>query len=173
MKNYGVKIVKKMFFIFCFFTFWSATLSAHPFYVSIFQIDFNKENQSIEISVKTFADDLLLGLKNTGVSKIYLGETKENPKTDEFIYNYLKANFKLKVNGKLVDYSFVGKEIETDVVWTFLEVEGITELNEMEVECSLLTEVQKTQSNIIQINNGDGIKSLLLNKRKTVDSIVF
>lgn len=173
MKFYRAKIMKKMFFIFCFSLICGGLVNAHPFYVSIFQIDFNKENQTLEISVKTFADDLLLGLKNVGFNKIYLGEKKENPKTDEYIFNYLKANFKLKVNDKIVDFNFVGKEIETDVVWSFMEVEDVSVINKIEVECTVLTEVLKTQSNIVQINNGDGIKSLLLNKRKTVDSILY
>lgn len=147
--------------------------NAHPFYVSICQIDFNKENQSLEISVKTFADDLILALENAGAKKIYLGEEKENPETDQFIFDYLKSNLKIKVNGKLFNFRFVGKEIETDVVWTYLEIEGISALNEIEVECSILVEVLETQSNIIQINDGTGIKILLLSKRKIIDSILF
>ena len=52
-----MKIVKKIVFVFCFFIFWSPFSQAHPFYVSICQIDYNKENSSLEISIKIFADD--------------------------------------------------------------------------------------------------------------------
>lgn len=167
-----MKIIKKSFLVFFLLTICLLT-NAHPFYVSICQVDFNKKNETLEISVKTFADDLLLGLKNAGVTQVYLGEEKENPNTDQFIFDYLQINLKFKVNGKKVNYLFVGKEMETDVVWSYLEIEGITSLNEIEVECRLLTEVLESQSNIIQINNGEGIKSLLLTKRKTIDSITY
>lgn len=168
-----MKIVKKIVIVFCLFTFWAVATNAHPFYVSICQVDFNKENQSLEISVKIFANDLLVALEKTGATKIFLGETKENPETDKFIFNYLKSELKFKVNGKNVNYSFVGKEMETDVVWSYLEINGISELNEIEVECDLLTEEFNSQSNIIQINNGEGIKNLLLSKQKTMGSITY
>jgi hypothetical protein len=141
--------------------------------VSICQIDFNKEHQTLEISVKTFVNDLLLALKEGGSPELFLGEERENEKADDYIYDYLKRNLKIKVNGKAVSYSFIGKELETDVVWSYLEIEGVTELNKIEVECSVLTEVFESQSNIIQVNDGTGIRNLLLSKRKTVDSISF
>ncbi len=168
-----MKIVKKIILIFSLFLFCSVQANSHPFYVSICQIDFNKENQTLEISVKTFVNDLLLALKNGGAPELFIGEKRENAKTDDYIYDYLKRNLKIKVNGKAVNYSFIGKELETDVVWSYLEIEGVAQLKKIEVECSVLTEVFDTQSNIIQVNDGTGIRNLLLSKRKTVDSISF
>jgi len=168
-----VKIIKKLILIFSLFLFWSVSANSHPFYVSICQIDFNKEHQTLEISVKTFVNDLLFALKEGGSPELFLGEERENEKADDYIYDYLKRNLKIKVNGKAVSYSFIGKELETDVVWSYLEIEGVTELNKIEVECSVLTEVFESQSNIIQVNDGTGIRNLLLSKRKTVDSISF
>ncbi len=168
-----MKIIKKLILIFSLFLFWSVSANSHPFYVSICQIDFNKEHQTLEISVKTFVNDLLLALKEGGSPELFLGEERENEKADDYIYDYLKRNLKIKVNGKTVSYSFIGKELETDVVWSYLEIEGVTELNKIEVECSVLTEVFESQSNIIQVNDGTGIRNLLLSKRKTVDSISF
>lgn len=168
-----MKIIKKLILIFSLFLFWSVSANSHPFYVSICQIDFNKEHQTLEISVKTFVNDLLFALKEGGSPELFLGEERENEKADDYIYDYLKRNLKIKVNGKAVSYSFIGKELETDVVWSYLEIEGVTELNKIEVECSVLTEVFESQSNIIQVNDGTGIRNLLLSKRKTVDSISF
>ena len=168
-----MKIIKKLILIFSLFLFWSVSANSHPFYVSICQIDFNKEHQTLEISVKTFVNDLLFALKEGGSPELFLGEERENEKADDYIYDYLKRNLKIKVNGKTVSYSFIGKELETDVVWSYLEIEGVTELNKIEVECSVLTEVFESQSNIIQVNDGTGIRNLLLSKRKTVDSISF
>jgi hypothetical protein len=166
-----VKIVKNLFFVLCFLLFSTNSSKAHPFYVSICQVDFNKVNSTLEISIKVFADDLLLGLKTAGESKIYLGEKKENPDTDKYIFNYLKSKLKFTVNDISEEYIFVGREMESDVVWIYLEIDNINELKKVEVECGLLTEVLETQSNIIQINDGNGIKSLLLNRRKQNDTL--
>jgi hypothetical protein len=168
-----VKIVKNLIFALCLLTVGSFSTQAHPFYVSICQIDFNKSNQSLEISLKVFANDLLLGLENAGASKIYLGEDKENPKTDEYIFNYIKSNLRFEVNDRSETYTFIGREIETDVVWIYMEIKDVSELKKIKVECQFLTEVLNTQSNIFQINNGEGIKSLLLNKRKQSDTLIL
>lgn len=168
-----MKLIKKSIFLFSLLLIWSATASSHPFYVSICQIDFNEKNQTLEISVKTFGNDLVAALKKNGVPELFVGEERENKKSNEYIFEYLKANLKIKVNGKLVSFLFIGKELEDDVLWTYLEIEGISELKKIEVECSLLTDLFDTQSNIIQINNGNEIRNLLLNKRKKVDSIIF
>lgn len=168
----AVKIIKKYLFL-LLFAVQASVAAAHPFYVSICQVDFNRESQSLEISVKIFADDLLLGLENAGAAKIYLGEARENPKTDEYIFNYLRSKLAFTVNGKAAGYTFVGKEMESDVVWTYLEIGNIQELNTVGVDCSILTEVLATQSNIIQVNNGETIKNLLLDKRKTHGTVSF
>ncbi|MDB4583606.1 hypothetical protein N9164_10675 [Draconibacterium sp.] len=168
-----MKITKKLLILFFFFGVGNNSVCAHPFYVSICQVDFNKENHSLEISLKVFADDLILGLENAGASKLYLGEAKENKKTDTYLLDYLKSSINFIVNGDQKTYSFVGKEMESDVVWIYLEIQNISSLNNITVDCKLLTEVLETQNNIIQINNGDGIKSMLLNKRKQSDTITY
>lgn len=165
--------MKKILSLIVLLAFWSVPGRAHPFYVSICQLDFNAENHTIEISLKVFANDLLLGLEQTGVSKIFLGEEKENPNANEYINKYIHSHLNFKVNDKKVDYTFVGKEMETDVVWNYLEIENILALNKIEVQCNLLTEVFDSQSNIIQVNNRGEIKNMLLNKRKTVDTITY
>ncbi len=155
---------------------WLCTLgisSAHPYYVSLCQVDYNAETKALEISLKTFADDLLLGLKNAGHEGIFLGEERENPETDDFIRTYIESKLKFEVNETPVSFSFIGKEMEDGVVWSYLEIPDISELKTLDVNCSLLTEVLETQNNIIQVEKGKKIKSLLLSKRKTKGTLSF
>ena len=168
-----MKLIKKSILLFSLFLVLSATANSHPFYVSICQIDFNEENQTLEVSVKIFVNDLLTALNKNGVPELFIGEERENKKTNEYIFEYLKSNLKIRVNGKAVNYSFIGREMETDVLWSYLEIMEVSELIEIEVECSILTEVFDLQSNIIQVNNGTTIRNLLLTKRKTRDFITF
>jgi hypothetical protein len=168
-----VKIAKKILFLFFFLCLGLNSVYSHPFYVSICQVDFNQETHSLEISLKVFADDLILGLENAGASKLYLGEKKENKKTNTYIFDYLDSSLIFFINNKRKNYSFVGKEMESDVVWIYLEITDVNALDKIKVDCKLLTEVLETQSNIIQINNGSEIKSMLLNRRKQSDTITY
>lgn len=165
--------MKKILVLVHLFLFCGLVVNAHPFYVSICQVDYNAKNHTLEISLKTFADDLLLALKEQGATKIYLGEERENPKTDELIFNYIKSQLKFRINNRDVKYSFIGKEMDSDVVWTYLEIENIAEFNKIEVECKLLTEIFESQNNIIQVNRNGEIKNLLLTKKRTYDSISY
>lgn len=168
-----MKPAKKLLFLIYLIVAGGFSALAHPFYVSICQVDFNRETHSLEISVKTFADDLIAGLEKNGASKIYLGEQRENTETDKWIAKYIKSGISFVVNGKNSEIGFIGKEIETDVVWSYFEITNVSELTEMEVHCTLLTEIFETQNNIIQINNGEEIKNLLLSKKKTTGSVNF
>ena len=168
-----MKIGKK--FLILFIVFWASMgwLNAHPYYVSIFQVQYNTENKSLEVSVKVFADNLLQGLENAGYSDIFLGQENENPQTDTFITEYLQSKIEFAVNGKLQPYQYIGKELEDGVVWLYLEITGIERFERFGISCSLLTEVYETQSNIIQVEKNKQIKSLLLNRKKTTGTLVF
>ncbi len=164
---------KKIIILIYTFLLISVIATAHPFYVSICQIDYNRENKTLEISVKTFADDFLLALENKGERIIFLGEERERPDANKIISEYFKSKLKIKVNGKGVDYKFIGKELQSDALWTYLETDTVGELNEIEVSCDILMEMHETQNNAIQINNGNGIKTMLLTKRRITDKLSF
>lgn len=166
-----MKIVKKFTLGISILLICTFSAMSHPFYVSICQIDHNKQNNSLEISVKIFADDFLKGLADIGARKLYLGEKRESSETNKYIEEYIKRNLQIRVNGEKINLSFIGKEMETDVVWSYFEAVNVKQLNEIEVDCTILTEIYDTQSNIIQVNAGNGIRSMLLNRRKTTDSI--
>ncbi len=163
------KIIIPLLFVFLGVNF----TNAHPFYVSICQVDYNKQDETLEISLKIFANDLLEALANEGETKIYLGEQNENPKTDTLIYNYVQKHLNLEVNNQLFHYNFLGKEMDKDVVWSYFEIENIGSLESLSVSCDLLVQEFESQNNIIQVNKNGIIKNLLLNKNKTSGMLEF
>ena len=146
---------------------------AHPFYVSICQIDYNQQNHVLEISVKIFADDLIKALKQNEISDIHLGELQENPKSDQYIFNYLSENLIITIKNESLTYSFIGKELEDDAVWCYLEIKNVPAFHEISVLNSILTEVFETQNNIVQVNVNGKVKNLLLKKSNTVGHLNF
>nr|WP_321356981.1 DUF6702 family protein [uncultured Draconibacterium sp.] len=168
-----MKISKKLILPVLFLFLGVFFSNAHPFYVSICQVNFNQQSQSLEISVKIFVDDLIEGLSEEGHNKLYIGETREDAHTDEYIYDYLKKSIRFKVNDKDVEPAFVGKEMEKDVVWAYMEIDNIANLIDIEVNCNLLTDVFSDQSNIIQVTKSGETKNLLLSKRDTNGRLNF
>ena len=161
-----------LFFVLIFFA-GSKHASAHPFYVSICQIDYNNESHSLEISVKIFADDLLLALEKRKHTDIHLGEDKENPETNSYIFDYLTDNLKITVDKNPLEYYLLGKEMEDDAVWCYLEIKNVNKFSDIYVSNSILTEIFKTQNNIVQVSFGGKTKNLLLKKENPTGSLSF
>lgn len=151
----------------------SFVAKSHPFYVSICEIEHNSENESLEISLKVFANDFEEGLKKSGTGQLFLGETREVLNADSLIFSYLQTHLKFKVNQADVNYAFVGKEMEDNVVWIYLEIVGVKELSTFQVSNRILMDSIKEQQNIIQINCEGKIKNLMLNAKKYSGSLSF
>lgn len=168
-----MKINKKYLISVLFILIGLGNVSAHPFYVTICQVYFNRETTSLEISVKIFADDLAKALEKEGHTHLFIGEDREDSNTDTYIFDYTKKNLHFELNGIPAEYQFVGKELDGAVVWTYLEIKNVEDLKSVYANCTLLTDVFDTQSNIIQVEKDKKVKNLLLNKREISGTITF
>jgi len=84
-----------LFFI-LYFLF--AFVNAHPFYVSVTQIDY--KSNSLQITLKVFIEDLEAALIDQNQPKPNLVEQYENPNSTQIIQNYLDDKFWIKINNK-------------------------------------------------------------------------
>jgi len=138
--------------------------SAHEFHLSLTEIRHNSESKSIEVSIKLFTDDLLVALEQAGAPKMELGTENEPPEANELNESYLKAHFKLMVNGKPTDFTYLGKEAELDATWCFVEVKDVKKVQTIEVQNTLLLEAFDDQTNMINLNINGRKKSGLARK---------
>jgi len=141
--------------------------SAHDFHLSLTEVNYNTESNSLEISVKLFTDDLLVALQQTGAPKMELGTENEPPEANEFIESYLQANFQLNINSKPISYTYLGKEAELDATWCFLEVKDVRKVKSLEVTNSFLLGAFDDQTNMVNLNINGRKKSGLARKGNT------
>ena len=130
------------------------TNSFHAFHISKTDLAFKPKEKSVEITMHVFIDDLETALEKQGNSKLFVGSEKEKPEAKSLIVNYLQQNFKIQINGKKVNYAFVGTEPTTDkqAIWMYLEIKNVRDIKNITVENSVLTELHSDQKNIVQIN---------------------
>ncbi len=145
----------------------------HEFYISVTQIDHNPKNESLEITVKMFTDDIENAIETFENVELNLGNEKEHESSTDFIKNYVIENFELSQNGKDIDLEFLGKEVELDITWCYLEAKNIKNISSLTVENNLLIDILETQTNIVHVKYKDQNSSLMLNKGKTKDKIEF
>lgn len=146
---------------------------AHEFHLSLTEITHNAENRSLEISIKLFTDDLIVALQQTGAPKMEIGTESEPPKANEYIESYLKTHFKLTVNGKPTEYTYLGKEAELDATWCFVEVKNIRKIQSIEVENSFMLQTFDDQTNMVNLNINGRKDSGLARKGKTTLKFEF
>ncbi|MCF8463335.1 MAG: hypothetical protein K9G41_00735 [Flavobacteriales bacterium] len=140
----------------------------HEFHLSLTEINHNPDKKSLEIAVKLFTDDLTVALKQAGApTQMELGTENEPPEANEYIESYLKAHLKLVVNGKPIDFAYLGKEAELDATWCFVEVKDVKKVQSLQVENSFLIEAFDDQTNMVNLNINGRKKSGLSRKGNT------
>ncbi|GAA4108375.1 hypothetical protein GCM10022393_04410 [Aquimarina addita] len=155
--------MKKIVFILgvIFLTISSFT-TTHKFYVSVTQIDYNEEQKSLQIISRIFVDDFEATLQDRYDSSIKLSSENPNDKIDGYIEKYLQQKISISVNGKPVVFEYIGKEYDNDLILCYLEVEGVQDLETIEVSNTVLMDAFNEQQNIVHVKKGTQRKSLML-----------
>jgi hypothetical protein len=135
---------------------------AHKYYVSLCEVEYVQEQESIQIIVGFFIDDMELTLNKDHDTVMYLDTTREIQDVDNYYVNYLENNLEFHVNNSPVTYDFIGKEYDLDVVRFYLEITGVKELKSLEIRNSALFRDFPDQKNIIKIKVEDFHKTFYL-----------
>lgn len=157
-----------LLFIAPFFAF-----TAHKYYLSLTQIEFNDEKQSIEVITNVFIDDIETTLNKIHSKKFELDTQKELEDSDRYFKEYLENHLSFVVNKKSVDFNYIGKEYDGDSVFFYLEIENIEGITSIEVENTLLLDHFPSQQNLIKSKVNKNYKSVLLTKRKQIGTLTY
>ena len=136
--------------------------TAHKFYVSITKVEYIEEEESLQIILKIFTEDLEKTLRERYGADIHLDSKKETEADVEFIQKYLLKKLKIQVNNTPVTINYIGKEYENDVIKIYMEIQNVSELKTFEIENKVLMDMYDEQQNIIHFRNKKIRKSLML-----------
>ena len=136
----------------------------HKYYVSLTEIDFVKEEKSVQIISRIFVDDFETVLRNRYDEGLTLLVENEEEEIDYYIERYLQDRFKVFINGNSNEFNFIGKEYEDDIMLCYLEIQNIEEISSIQVENRLLFDQFPDQKNIVRFKINSVNKSFLLIK---------
>lgn len=145
----------------------------HKYYVSLCEIEFIKEKQSIQITLGVFIDDLESTLNKNSGKQLNLGSKIEVGNIDDYYKKYLNEHLQISVNGKNQPYKFIGKEYDGDIVRFYLEINSIKELKSIEVTNNILIQEFDNQKNIVKIKVKNFNKTFYLNKSNDKSLLKF
>ncbi len=136
----------------------------HKYYVSLTEIEYVKEERSVQIITRIFIDDFENVLRNRFDEGLTLDTEKENIETNYYIEKYLKDKLKITINLKDFSFDFLGKEYEDDMILCYLEIQNIDRISSIKVENKLLYEMFPDQKNMVRFKIHSVNKTILLIK---------
>ncbi len=157
----------------CFSVLLSLFSWGHGYHVSIAQVDYNEETKSLEIALKLLTDDVEQVLESRGAERLFLGEENESPKTDDYIRKYIEQHFVVNINEAQVSLTYLGKEIENESTWRYIEIVDVTEIQSLSVNNTFFLEEYHNQTNRVNLNVLGNKTSFVLSAAKTEDKITF
>lgn len=145
----------------------------HPFYVSVVDINQNVKEATVEVSIRIFTPDLEQTLQKYSSSKVDIAHPSDKQLLEKQISNYINQKLQLKINNQAVTMQYVGHEIQMESVWIYFEIQKITQLKKLDINCNLLYDFQNLQSNIFHVKANGNEKSYKLDFPKTSTSFEF
>lgn len=142
-------------------------LLVHDIHLTKAQVDVNVAEQSVQVSMHIFLDDLEKVIQEeTGFTKtMHLGTEKEVPEGDSLLAVYLSNHFLITANEQPLSFSFVGKENSQDLlaIWCYFEF-PLSEIptKDLTLTNNVLMELYKDQQNIITLSGPNKKRDYLL-----------
>ena len=137
----------------------------HKFYVSVFIVEHNEINKTLEITSQVFIDDMEMLFRNRNIELDLYSISDIN--SDSLIKDYFMSIFKIKKDTKILEYEFLGKEIVDDILNCYMEVKNISIKDSLILENKLFIDLYDSQKNIIHFKSKNNNKSFLMNYEKT------
>ena len=147
--------------------------SAHKYYISLTKIDYIKDKKEVQITMRFFIDDIENTLQNRFNISLELATKKENKKANFYLETYITQKFKVNINDEDKVYRYLGKEYDNDVVFFYLEISDIENINKIVVQNSMLFEEFEEQENYVKLNINNIKKTFILIKANDKEMLKF
>lgn len=138
------------------------TSQKHEYYISVTKVEYVEDQKSLQIISQIFIDDFETLLRQRYDETITLAEKNEPEAIEDYMKRYLQDKLKVAINKNAVNFKFIGKEYKDDIVYCYLEIEDVTEINSIAITNRVLFDVISEQQNIVRLKLKGKNKSFLL-----------
>ncbi len=160
-----------------FFSLFSlfAFSSVHKYYVSITQIEFVKEKQSLQIISRIFVDDFEKLIRMRYDDKVTLDDSdnSDEEKIEQYVKKYLQEKIEITIDGELKTLNFIGKKYDDDIMYCYLEIENLPSIKTFQIKNKVLYDVFDDQKNIVRTKINGKNKTFILIPEKDKGMLNF
>jgi len=142
----------------------------HPFHNSVTEMSYNVKDQSWEISIRLFQDDLEQSV-SSAIGKKYRMVPGDEASEKE-LDTYLRKHFRFHAGKQIsTPYRWLGTEQQQDAIWVYLEIPTTSDLAGSYLENSIFLEVFEDQTNLVQWAPAGQKKSYLFRKSQEIQQL--
>lgn len=137
---------------------------AHKFYLSVTSVEYSDRYRAIQLTTRIFIDDFDKVLLERYGLKGNLATKEESAIADTYIEKYLNEKFIVEINGKQVEYDFLGKVYDNDIMICYVEIPEISleSTSSISLRNEVLMDIFQEQKNVVHFRLGNQKKSFVL-----------
>jgi hypothetical protein len=137
--------VKSLLLVLCL----TLPVAPHDFFLSILTIRHDPNTRTLDLTWQMTAHDIEHALENVALLK--LNSDKEHPKADSILNAYFQEHLVMSMNGTPLSWTWVGRELEGETLFCYLQVNDVDSLGALTVSNTLLQDLYYEQQNIVHV----------------------
>lgn len=144
----------------------------HKYYISNTQVDYIKEQKTLQIITRVFVDDVEAVLKERYDVFVSIAHDSVTS-ADIYLKEYLKEKLQIKINNKPKALNYVGKALDGNILKCYLEINNLKRISTFEISNEVLFDIYDDQQNITKLDINQIRKSYLFSKQKSKATLTF
>lgn len=126
-----------------------SSLVVHDFFVSILTVRHVPSTRTLDLTWRITAHDIEHALEN--VASLKLASVNEHPKADSILNAYFQEHLLLKANGEELTWAWLGKELDGETLYCYLQVANVDSASTLNVSNTLLQDLFYEQQNLVHV----------------------
>ena len=146
----------------------------HDIHISKCSISWQEGQNSIDIQLHLFLDDLSLALDNQQHGELVVLDVNQ-PGIDQALLEYVTTKFTLKINNETMPLAWLSKSLSDDgqALWINLSIAGFTQISELRIGFDALMEVYDDQQNIVHLKGPGGKQGYFLFSKPGKEEVII
>jgi len=153
--------------------FFYCVLFSHPFHATITSFDCKKDSKNIEITIKIFTNDFEKALRADKNDDLIIDSKNSLYSIDSLMFMYIKQKLIVTIDENRKQFSWVGKEIENDITWCYLEIINVGNFSKVSIENKLFLAIFDDQLNICHFYCFDKTETTMHHKETPYGEIKY
>lgn len=135
----------------------SGAMSVHDYFMSICTMRHNTDEKALQITWRMTTHDIEHALlADSKGENLKLGTGQELAAADSMLAAYLTSHLRIEMDGNPLAVRYLGKEVEMEDMYCFLQVDDVSELHPITVSCTLLFDMFDEQQNVVHLETKGG-----------------